>query len=59
VINAAGRISHRGDLVRPDLQRALLEKEGVRFSAGGQVDLKKYRWAGPARERRVATKVEL
>jgi methylated-DNA-protein-cysteine methyltransferase-like protein len=59
VINAAGRISHRGDLVRPDLQRALLEKEGVRFSAGGQIDLKKYRWAGPAREQRVRTKVEL
>jgi methylated-DNA-protein-cysteine methyltransferase-like protein len=59
VINAAGRISHRGDLVRPDLQRSLLEKEGVRFSVGGQVDLKKYRWTGPARERRVRTKVEL
>jgi methylated-DNA-protein-cysteine methyltransferase-like protein len=59
VINAAGRISHKGDLFRPELQRTLLEKEGVRFSTGGQVDLKKYRWSGPARERRVRTKVEL
>lgn len=59
VINAAGRISHKGDLFRPELQRQLLEKEGVRFSPGGQIDLKKYRWAGPARERRVQTTVEL
>lgn len=59
VINAAGRISHKGDLFRPELQRTLLEKEGVKFSASGQVDLKKYRWAGPARERRVRTTVEL
>jgi methylated-DNA-protein-cysteine methyltransferase-like protein len=59
VINAAGRISHKGDLFRPELQRTLLEKEGVRFSSNGQVDLKKYRWSGPSRERRVQTKVEL
>lgn len=59
VINAAGRISYKGDLFRPELQRSLLEKEGIRFSASGQVDLKKYRWSGPARERRVRTKVEL
>lgn len=59
VINSAGRISYKGDFFRPELQRALLEKEGVRFSASGQVDLKKYRWPGPARERRVRLKVEL
>lgn len=59
VINAAGRISHKGDLFRPELQRTLLEKEGVIFSASGQVDLKKYRWAGPPRERRVRTRAEL
>jgi methylated-DNA-protein-cysteine methyltransferase-like protein len=59
VINAAGRISHKGDLFRPELQRTLLEKEGIEFSASGQVALKKYRWSGPARERRVRTKVEL
>lgn len=59
VINAAGRISHKGDLFRPELQRQLLEKEGIHFSPAGRVDLKKYRWSGPARERRVRTKVEL
>ena len=59
VINAAGRISMRADFVRPDLQRHLLESEGVRFSRDGQIDLKAYRWAGPRRERRVRTRAEL
>jgi methylated-DNA-protein-cysteine methyltransferase-like protein len=59
VINAAGRISIRGDFVRPDLQRHLLENEGVRFTRDGQVDLKAFRWEGPRQERRVRTRVEL
>ncbi len=50
VINASGGISIRGDVSRPDLQRELLEAEGVRFSRGGKVDLKRARWAGPSRE---------
>jgi len=58
VINAAGRISIRGDIQRPDLQRQLLEIEGVAFRRDA-VDLKRYRWQGPKRERRVKTKVEL
>lgn len=58
VINAAGRISIRGDIQRPDLQRELLELEGVPFK-GGHVDLQRFRWAGPTRERRVRTRVEL
>ncbi len=58
VINAAGRISHRGDVLRPDLQRHLLEMEGVLFR-GGAVDLRRFRWVGPKRERRVRTRVEL
>jgi methylated-DNA-protein-cysteine methyltransferase related protein len=58
VINASGRISRRGDVLRPDLQRQLLELEGVRFR-GEQVDLRRFRWPGPKRERRVATRVEL
>ena len=58
VINASGRISMRGDVLRPDLQRQLLELEGIAFR-GGSVDLKRYRWAGPKRERRVRTRVEL
>jgi methylated-DNA-protein-cysteine methyltransferase related protein len=45
VINAKGEISvspfrQGGD----DLQRVLLEEEGVIFSAKGRVDLRKYRW---------------
>lgn len=58
VINASGRISIRGDVLRPDLQRQLLELEGVAFR-GGRVDLKRFRWPGPKRERRVRTRVEL
>ncbi|MGH7787182.1 MAG: MGMT family protein [Candidatus Binatia bacterium] len=58
VINAAGRISIRGDIQRPDLQRELLELEGVPFK-GGRVDLARFRWVGPGRERRVRTRVEL
>ena len=58
VINAAGRISHRGDVLRPDLQRQLLELEGIEFR-GEHVDLRRFRWAGPKRERRVRTRVEL
>jgi methylated-DNA-protein-cysteine methyltransferase-like protein len=58
VLNAAGRISMRGDVMRPDLQRQLLEMEGVLFRRD-QVDLRRFRWAGPKRERRVRTRVEL
>ena len=50
VINSAGGISHRGDIARPEQQREVLEAEGVRFSRGGKVDLKRVRWAGPKRE---------
>lgn len=43
VVNAAGRISPRpGD--SPDLQRLLLEDEGVEFSAAGRVDLGRFGW---------------
>ena len=59
VINAAGQISLRGDYIRPDLQRRLLEDEGVDFDRHGTVDLKRFRWGGPRREHRVPTRVEL
>jgi methylated-DNA-protein-cysteine methyltransferase-like protein len=47
VINAAGGISMRGDVLRVEEQRWLLEGEGVEFDRQGKVDLKKYRWPGP------------
>ena len=46
VINSAGRISiSRADL-SADIQRALLEQEGVEFDARGYVDWKRFGWEG-------------
>jgi len=59
VINAAGSVSHRGDVLRPDLQRELLEAEGVRFDRSGRVDLERVRWDGPRREWVVKLRSEL
>lgn len=42
VINAQGRISHRGDLARAQRQRELLEREGVHFDARERVSLREY-----------------
>jgi methylated-DNA-protein-cysteine methyltransferase-like protein len=42
VVNSKGGLST--DSETPGRQRALLEAEGVQFSAEGLVDLKKYRW---------------
>ncbi len=49
VINAAGGISLRGDVVRVEEQRWLLEAEGIEFNRHGKINLKKYRWSGPQR----------
>jgi methylated-DNA-protein-cysteine methyltransferase related protein len=43
VINAKGEIS-LADFSGADLQRSLLEKEGVHFDPRGKVDMKKYNW---------------
>ena len=59
VINSSGRISFRGDIMRPELQRELLEDEGVEFDRSGKVDLKRVRWAGPKREWTTKLRVEL
>ncbi|HVN86674.1 MAG TPA: MGMT family protein [Candidatus Binatia bacterium] len=57
VINAAGRISLRGDILRPELQRRMLEDEGVAFDRRGVVDLRRFRWVGPRRERPVRLRI--
>lgn len=44
VINAKGEISPRSEGDSHELQRMLLEEEGVEFSLDGRVDLKKFRW---------------
>ena len=49
VVNAGGGISLRGDVVRTEEQRWLLENEGIEFDRHGKVNLTKYRWSGPPR----------
>jgi len=48
VVNAAGRCSHK-DEFWADVQRELLECEGVRFDGRGRVDLERAVWAASAR----------
>ncbi|NCG19896.1 MAG: cysteine methyltransferase [Rhodobacterales bacterium] len=44
VINAQARISFKGDSVRGELQRQLLEAEGVKFDTRDRVDMKALRY---------------
>jgi len=44
VINSRGRISTDCGEHSPDLQRNLLESEGVEFDARGYVDLERFQW---------------
>src|SRR5213080_3484252 len=44
VINAQGEVSARSSNDSHELQRMLLEAEGVSFNAKGRVDLAKYVW---------------
>lgn len=39
IINAQGRISHRGEVHRADEQLRLLESEGIAFDEAGRCDL--------------------
>jgi methylated-DNA-protein-cysteine methyltransferase related protein len=50
VVNSAGRISLR-DREWMELQRELLEREGVRFTRQGAVDLRLARWVSRRRTR--------
>jgi alkylated DNA nucleotide flippase Atl1 len=42
VINAQGRISHRGDTGRATQQERLLKREAVKFDVRGRVDLRRF-----------------
>jgi methylated-DNA-protein-cysteine methyltransferase-like protein len=44
VVNAKGEISARTGGDSHELQRMLLEAEGIEFDAKGRMDLKRYRW---------------
>jgi methylated-DNA-protein-cysteine methyltransferase-like protein len=44
VINAQGRVSPRAEPGWDDVQRQLLEREGIALDAAGRVDLERYRW---------------
>ena len=45
VVNAQGTISHSPQRQgSDDLQRILLEQEGITFNAQGKLDLRHYRW---------------
>ncbi len=44
VINARGEVSPRTTGDSHELQRVLLESEGVEFDRKGRIDLEKYRW---------------
>ncbi|GAA5783711.1 MGMT family protein [Chitiniphilus shinanonensis] len=46
VVNHQGRISPRGLDGNDDLQRFLLEAEGVVFGEKGRIDLARYGWDG-------------
>ena len=46
VINARGGISLRGRMGEADLQRRLLEAEGIEFSAQGLIDFSRYGYTG-------------
>lgn len=49
VINAQGKISLRSDS-GADIQRQLLESEGIIFDQQGRISLKQYQWDGTDRQ---------
>jgi methylated-DNA-protein-cysteine methyltransferase-like protein len=56
VINSKGEISARFEPGFEDLQRVLLEQEGVRFNAQGRVDLDKVQWTPGVESKRKPSK---
>ena len=48
VVNAQGKISPRADSASTESQRLRLIEEGIVFDATGRINLRRYRWPGPA-----------
>ena len=46
VVNSSGGISTRHTVGELNIQRKLLEDEGIVFNEDGGLDLERYRWAG-------------
>ncbi len=46
VVNGSGGISLRHTIGERNVQRELLEDEGIVFNQDGRLDLKRYRWTG-------------
>jgi len=44
VINAQGRVSPRSESDHDNVQRMLLEAEGVEFDSRGRISLQRFRW---------------
>jgi methylated-DNA-protein-cysteine methyltransferase-like protein len=44
VVNARGEISARAEPAFEGLQRAMLEREGVKFDPSGRIDLARFLW---------------
>jgi alkylated DNA nucleotide flippase Atl1 len=55
VLNARGEISPRSDPGPERLQRALLEREGLRFDVQGRIELARHLWQPRPRRRRGKT----
>ena len=49
VVNRNGEISIKGPVNGAALQRALLEREGVKFDRRGRIDWKRFGWDGRGR----------
>lgn len=48
VVNSQGKISPRAESHSTALQRLRLLEEGITFDAQHRINLRRYRWAGPA-----------
>ena len=54
VVNARGEVSPRTSGDSHELQKMLLEAEGVEFDLAGRIDLKQFRWNGRRAQTRVS-----